>query len=78
MKLSSAVMHLQCIADDMRALQVWNEEDPENEVLALVVRTGLNSAMGKMLCQNLCPVDSGNWKQVSLDLLYSLSSHKND
>ena len=47
----------------MIVLQVWNEEDPEDEVLALVVRTGFNSTMGNMLRQVVCPVDSVKWKQ---------------
>ncbi len=50
-------------AVDMIVLQVWNEEDPEDEVLALVVRTGFNSTMGNMLRQIVCPIDSVKWKQ---------------
>lgn len=32
-------------------LQVWNEEDAEDEVLAMVVRTGLCTSMGSMMRQ---------------------------
>lgn len=35
--------------------QVWNAEDPEEEVLAMVVRTGLNTTMGNMVRQTLSP-----------------------
>lgn len=35
--------------------QVWNAEDPEEEVLAMVVRTGLNTTMGDMVRQILSP-----------------------
>ena len=31
--------------------QVWNEQDPEEEVLAMVVRTGLYTSMGSMMRQ---------------------------
>ena len=32
-------------------MQVWNEEDAEDEVLAMVVRTGLCTSMGSMMRQ---------------------------
>lgn len=32
-------------------MQVWNEEDAEDEVLAMVVRTGLHTSMGEMMRQ---------------------------
>lgn len=32
-------------------MQVWNEEDAEDEVLAMVVRTGLHTTMGGMMRQ---------------------------
>ena len=32
-------------------MQVWNEEDVEDEVLAMVVRTGLHTSMGEMMRQ---------------------------
>ena len=35
--------------------QVWNAEDPGEEVLAMVVRTGLNTTMGDMVRQILSP-----------------------
>lgn len=40
-------------------LQVWNEEDPEDEVLAMVVRTGLCTTMGSMLRQVMNPLQDG-------------------
>lgn len=35
--------------------QVWNAEDMEDEVLAMVVRTGLHSCMGSMIRQLISP-----------------------
>ena len=35
--------------------QVWNAGDQEEEVLAMVVRTGLNTTMGNMVRQILAP-----------------------
>ena len=35
--------------------QVWNADDPGEEVLAMVVRTGLNTTMGDMVRQILSP-----------------------
>ena len=32
-------------------LQVWNEEDAEDEVLGMVVRTGMCTSMGAMMRQ---------------------------
>ncbi len=32
-------------------MQVWNEEDAEDEVLAMVARTGLCTSMGAMMRQ---------------------------
>lgn len=43
--------------------QVWNAEDTEDEVLAMVVRTGLNSCMGNMIRQLLAP----SWQYVEKD-----------
>lgn len=37
------------------AIQVWNADDPEDEVLAMVVRTGLNTCMGSMVRQMIAP-----------------------
>ena len=37
--------------------QVWNEDQPDEEVLAMVVRTGLCTAMGDMLRQVVAPVN---------------------
>ena len=36
-------------------LQVWNDEDPDDEVLAMVVRTGCNSTIGNMLRRAVRP-----------------------
>ena len=38
---------------------MWNEEDPEDEVLAMVVRTGLCTTMGSMLRQVMNPLQEG-------------------
>ena len=35
--------------------QVWNPEDSEEEVLAMVVRTGLSTCMGSMIKQLIAP-----------------------
>ena len=35
----------------LKSVQVWNEEDAEEEVLAMVVRTGLCTSMGSMMRQ---------------------------
>lgn len=34
---------------------MWNADDLEDEVLAMVVRTGLNTCMGSMVRQMLAP-----------------------
>ena len=34
---------------------MWHAEDPEEEVLAMVVRTGLHTCMGSMIRQILSP-----------------------
>ena len=36
-------------------LQVWNDEDQDDEVLAMVVRTGCNSTIGNMLRRAMRP-----------------------
>ncbi len=56
----------------LKGVQVWNEEDAEEEVLAMVVRTGLCTSMGSMMRQvvyNALPtrnlllrVSRKNWK----------------
>lgn len=35
----------------LATMQVWNEEDAEDEVLAMIVRTGLHTSMGGMMRQ---------------------------
>ncbi len=35
---------------------MWNEEDAEDEVLGMVVRTGLRTTVGNLLRQVMCPV----------------------
>ena len=39
---------------------MWNETDAEEEVLAMVVRTGLNTTMGHMLRQVMAPLNNIN------------------
>ena len=39
-------------------MQVWNEQHPNEETLALVVRTGLCTAVGSMLRQVMAPLNS--------------------
>lgn len=39
------------------ALQVWNEQDPNGETLAFVVRTGLCTTMGLMLRRVMAPLN---------------------
>ena len=36
-------------------VQVWNPEDAEDEVLAMVCRTGLNTQMGSMVRELVTP-----------------------
>lgn len=36
-------------------MQVWNDEDPDDEVLAMVVRTGCNSTIGNMMRRAIRP-----------------------
>lgn len=40
------------------ALQVWNEAKSDEEVLAMVVRTGLCTTMGTMLRQVMAPLNT--------------------
>lgn len=40
-----------CERDVAVHTQVWNEEDAEEEVLAMVARTGLHTSMGSMMRQ---------------------------
>ena len=37
-------------------MQMWNEEDPEEEVLVMVARTGLRTTMGRLLRQVMSPM----------------------
>ena len=37
--------------------QLWNDEDPNDEVLAMVVRTGCNSTIGNMLRHAMRPAN---------------------
>lgn len=45
-------------------LQVWNENDEQDECLAMVVRTGLNTSVGKMLR----PLVHNKWAQTQSEL----------
>ena len=40
--------------------QVWNEQHPGEETLAMVVRTGLCTAVGSMLRQVMAPSNATN------------------
>lgn len=50
--------HMLCFHAVIRhAVQVWNEQHPEEETLAFVVRTGLYTTTGLMLRQVMAPLD---------------------
>ena len=67
---------------------MWNAADPEDEVLAMVVRTGINSTVGAMIKQIVAPSRmqrpdpflqvSPPWSRVTtfLPLLYAEQSLK--
>ena len=40
--------------------QVWNEQDPNEEALAFVVRTGLCTTMGLMLRRVMAPLSTSD------------------
>lgn len=42
-------------------MQVWNEQCPNEETLALVVRTGLCTAVGSMLRQVMAPLNATDY-----------------
>lgn len=48
-------MHYVSIPVLVLVWQVWNAEDGEDEVLAMVCRTGLNSQMGSMVRELVAP-----------------------
>ena len=48
------------MAVSLNIWQVWNEDQADEEVLAMVVRTGLCTAMGDMLRQVIAPVSETN------------------
>lgn len=50
--------------------QVWNEQDPSEETLALVVRTGLCTTMGAMLRHVMAPVNITIWLDPFVKVLY--------
>ena len=52
--------------------QVWNEERAEEEVLAMVVRTGFHTTLGNMLKQVTAPVHGSD---VSKDPFVTVSAH---
>ena len=54
-KQSQALVH-----EHLHARQVWNEKGADKEVLAMVVRTGLCTAMGDMLRQVMAPLHEPN------------------
>ncbi|KAL0032691.1 hypothetical protein WJX79_003604 [Trebouxia sp. C0005] len=56
--------------------QVWNSEDPEDEVLAMAVRVQLDSTMGSMVRQLIAPVSAMQAKvsfQTDILRLYAFS-----
>lgn len=58
--------------DSAAVEQVWNEEHAEEEVLAMVVRTGFHTTLGTMLKQVTAPVHGAD---VSKDLFVTVSAH---
>ena len=55
-------------------LQVWHAEDPEEEVLAMVVRTGLYTSTGSMIRQILSPSFSSAEKYPLLQVRHMLQT----
>ena len=53
-------------------VQVWNEEDAEDEVLAMVARTGLRTTVGNLLRQVMSPVHA---TQPRKDIFVVVSYH---
>ena len=54
---------------------MWNAEDPDDEALAMVVRTNFNTTMGSMARQLLAPV---RMKQINPLMQASLHAHPCD
>ncbi len=50
----------------MAFFQVWNPENPEEEVLAMVSRTGMHTALGVMIRQLVTPTSKLKEKDPSL------------
>ncbi|KAL3162329.1 hypothetical protein ABBQ32_010013 [Trebouxia sp. C0010 RCD-2024] len=53
--------------------QVWNEEDAQEEVLAMVVRTGLNTTMGAMIAYKSSPATPHFMKDYFIFCAFSLA-----
>ena len=47
--LATAVLHTYIKVSHYVPGQVWNDKDEQDECLAMVVRTGLNTTVGKMM-----------------------------
>ena len=54
--ISAMYSSVALMAVSLNTWQVWNEEQTDEEVLAMVVRTGLCTAMGDMLRQVVAPI----------------------
>ena len=55
--LSAKYSSILLMALSFNIWQVWNEDQADEEVLAMVVRTGLCTAMGDMLRQVIAPIN---------------------
>ena len=49
------------VASILNHMQVWNEQCPNEETLALVVRTGLCTTVGSMLRQVMAPANATDY-----------------
>ena len=58
--------------------QVWNAQDPEDEVLAMIVRVKLDTTMGSMVRELIAPVAAAKEKEpfeaVSSCMLWPLDA----
>lgn len=57
--VKSGCKHKRCmklyVMQGMNCAQVWNEDEAKEEVLAMVVRTGLHTSMGAMIAYKSRP-----------------------
>ena len=56
MHLFTQKVHAKKLQLVLSCVQVWNPDSPEDEVLAMVCRTGLNTVMGAMVKELLAPL----------------------